>query len=582
MQRNLKIFFYNKQPIIFFAPFLFLLLLPFSCIKKELTTALAGNDTVIIDTNALDLYANEPASGTGTWSIIEGSGGKLENKNDPHTLFTGKMNTTYVLRWTIENSEGFSNDEITIRFINAAAYAGKDVIIYDDTTYQLNANDPGDGFGVWSIIEGNNGSIDNPGNPKATLTGSFGTTYIVRWTVKKPTFTDTAIAYDDVSVSFNLDQLLPKAIGGTDTIVYSANTINLNAQAPTTGTGTWTILQGPAATIAEPDNPKTQFQGIMDTSYALLWTVTNPYGTDTDTVNITFTTSPVANAGNNQTLEGTTNTTLNGNAPPPGGSGQWTIISGQNATINNPNNPGAQLTYNNIVYDSVVFILEWKVWNFNMSASDADQVKIIFKFKCGNKLIDKRDNQEYNTVKIGNQCWMAENLNIGTKIDAPASQANNGVIEKYCYNNQESNCGQCGGLYQWNEMMNYSAIESSQGICPDGWHVPSDNEFKILEKELGMSQAQADSSNSWRGSPVGTKLIQGGSSGFEALMCGRCSGNGDFWLKGSYEYPYTSTESGSNAWRRCLTATDPSRTDKVGRWNTFSKNYAFSVRCVKN
>jgi len=63
--------------------------------------------------------------------------------------------------------------------------------------------------------------------------------------------------------------------------------------------------------------------------------------------------------------------------------------------------------------------------------------------------------QTYNTVQIGTQCWLKENLNIGTKIPGTQNQANNGTIEKYCYNNDEANCAIYGGLYQWNEMMQY-------------------------------------------------------------------------------------------------------------------------------
>jgi uncharacterized protein (TIGR02145 family) len=60
-------------------------------------------------------------------------------------------------------------------------------------------------------------------------------------------------------------------------------------------------------------------------------------------------------------------------------------------------------------------------------------------------------------------------------------QMDNDTIEKYCYDDLESNCTLYGGLYQWDEMMQYVADEGTVGICPVGWHVPSDNELKILE-----------------------------------------------------------------------------------------------------
>jgi|GEM_PF-2267082 len=100
---------------------------------------------------------------------------------------------------------------------------------------------------------------------------------------------------------------------------------------------------------------------------------------------------------------------------------------------------------------------------------------------CGQAILDYRDNKFYKTVQIGEQCWMAENLNIGTRINGASNQSNNQLIEKYCYDNDEQNCDTYGGLYQWREMMSYSEDESTQGICPAGWHIPSTSEWKILE-----------------------------------------------------------------------------------------------------
>jgi len=89
-------------------------------------------------------------------------------------------------------------------------------------------------------------------------------------------------------------------------------------------------------------------------------------------------------------------------------------------------------------------------------------------WECGNLLTDIRDGQEYTTVQIGDQCWMAENLNIGTRVNGSVTMTDNGTIEKYCYDNSESNCDIYGGLYQWNEMMQYSTI-SPIGMVPPGW-----------------------------------------------------------------------------------------------------------------
>ena len=69
---------------------------------------------------------------------------------------------------------------------------------------------------------------------------------------------------------------------------------------------------------------------------------------------------------------------------------------------------------------------------------------------------------------------MAQNLNVGTKISGSSEQINNGIIEKYCYYNDENNCNVYGALYQWDEAMRYSTTEGVKGICPSGWHLPTD------------------------------------------------------------------------------------------------------------
>jgi len=102
----------------------------------------------------------------------------------------------------------------------------------------------------------------------------------------------------------------------------------------------------------------------------------------------------------------------------------------------------------------------------------------------------------YHTVQIGNQCWMQENINLGTMIDGTLEQKNNGMVEKFCYDDLESNCSEYGGLYQWAEAMQYlnGASNTSdwnpvptgpvRGICPAGWHIPTNDEWCTLVQTL--------------------------------------------------------------------------------------------------
>jgi uncharacterized protein (TIGR02145 family) len=211
-------------------------------------------------------------------------------------------------------------------------------------------------------------------------------------------------------------------------------------------------------------------------------------------------------------------------------------------------------------------------------------------FNCGTRLMDERDGKTYLTVQIGEQCWMAENLNVGTMTPGASDQADNGVIEKYCYGDDPGNCDLYGGIYQWNEMMQYTTIESTRGVCPDGWHLPSDFEWKLLEMALGMSQESADSTG-WRGTNEGGKLKAAGTaywdapnagatneSLFTALPAGGRNSSGNFEALGYYADFWTSTLIiDQQSWYRYLDA-DESRIYRVDGFQP----YGTSVRCVKD
>jgi len=180
-----------------------------------------------------------------------------------------------------------------------------------------------------------------------------------------------------------------------------------------------------------------------------------------------------------------------------------------------------------------------------------------------------------NWLAIGTQVWAKANLNVGTRIAGATAQTNNATLEKYCYNNTESNCTTYGGLYQWDEMMQYVTTQGAQGICPAGSHIPSDNDWKMLEMQLGMTQAQADTPNAWRGTDQGTQIKAGGSSGLNMPLAGyRYSG---FDSLSSVAYLWSSSESSTNAWYRVLISGYAS----VSR-NADAKDLGFSVRCLGN
>lgn len=200
---------------------------------------------------------------------------------------------------------------------------------------------------------------------------------------------------------------------------------------------------------------------------------------------------------------------------------------------------------------------------------------------CGSALIDARDAKTYATVLIGTQCWMAAHMNIGTMTaginnqgtDCPSASA----IEKYCYSDNTDNCTSQGGLYQWDQAMCGSTTAGAKGICPTGWHLPTDTEQHTLDNYLSTTTCDAARSGAWDCSPAGTSLKSGGASGFTALLAGDRETDGSFAYQSSYALFWTSTESAANAWYRALTAGQTG----VLR-NAPPQAYGLSVRCLKD
>ncbi len=129
------------------------------------------------------------------------------------------------------------------------------------------------------------------------------------------------------------------------------------------------------------------------------------------------------------------------------------------------------------------------------------------------------EGKTYNTVQIGTQCWLKENLDVGVMIKGADNQTNNNIIEKYCYDNDPANCAAYGGLYQWNEAMQYVTTEKATGICPQGWHIPSKAEYDTLLMSVGGNGNKLKSTGQGLYYGKGTN-----ESGFSALLTGdRCS-----------------------------------------------------------
>lgn len=209
---------------------------------------------------------------------------------------------------------------------------------------------------------------------------------------------------------------------------------------------------------------------------------------------------------------------------------------------------------------------------------------LVAPFQCGiNKF--KYADKLYNTIQIGTQCWFKENLDAGTRINLNRDQINNGIIEKYCYDDDSSNCAKYGGMYQWAEAVKYQNGTTNsispdpaftgniQGICPGGWHIPTLTEFVTLTGAVGSSGNALKQEDQGTGSGAGTN-----SSGFSGLLAGSRGPDGACANIGKYAPFWSSTDSYGIYGNSMNLAYN----DNNILFYQHDKINGFSVRCVKD
>jgi uncharacterized protein (TIGR02145 family) len=192
---------------------------------------------------------------------------------------------------------------------------------------------------------------------------------------------------------------------------------------------------------------------------------------------------------------------------------------------------------------------------------------------CSGAEVVRFDGYDYPTVAIGAQCWFKENLRSdnyrngdvipGNLTNARWTSTSSGA--QAVYKNKPASLATYGLLYNW------YAVKDARGLCPSGFHVPTDEEWKELEGTLGGTSAAgaAMKTTSWGGT---------NSSGFSALPGGyRFYFIGYFGNQGSYGYWWSSSPNGSNAWYRFLF----SGYSNVYRDYDFTR-LGLSVRCVRD
>jgi Fibrobacter succinogenes major domain (Fib_succ_major). len=194
-------------------------------------------------------------------------------------------------------------------------------------------------------------------------------------------------------------------------------------------------------------------------------------------------------------------------------------------------------------------------------------------FKPEAELKDSRDGQSYPTVRIGSQIWMAKNLDYDT-------------IGSKCYNDKPKNCDDYGRLYNWATAMNFDFgyAQTYRGICPSGWHLPSDAEWRALVEYVGINVGvKLRAKNGWIDKADNGDDDYGFSakpSGFHNGKSGDDAKFGDMEYDKQIGYWWSSTEFKDDT-KQAYYRDDNISYDPLHPLHA-EKIYMFAVRCIKD
>jgi gliding motility-associated-like protein len=336
--------------------------------------AFAGPDQLICDTFAV-LAANNPVTGTGTWTLISGTAA-IDTLSKPNATVVGINPGTIILRWTISN--GICRDtsdemNITRQISPSPANAGADFSICQDTA-RLAASPVSNGNGSWSVVSGA-GALDNPSLPDAIIRGLQPGTIVLRWTVS-----DTGScpgSFDDISITRETPPT--SAVLGADTALCGDG-IQLVANSPSAGTGRWIVVGGNAL-IADSSAETGEFSRLSIGNNVFEWRISNgscPPSTD----QITVFRSDTANAGQDQ-IVCDSSVTL-GATGALSGKGLWTILSGSGILADSSLE---NTVVNNLSEGPNIF-----VWTISGSLCSDTTDTVIITRKCNTPPVIENDN----------------------------------------------------------------------------------------------------------------------------------------------------------------------------------------------
>jgi len=251
--------------------------------------------------------------------------------------------------------------------------------------------------------------------------------------------------------------------------------------------------------------------------------------------------------------------------------------------------------------NGIIILILTLSWGFGQCDANGDGdlnvLDVVIEVDCilsdcweGEAVCEDIDGNVYETIQIGDQLWMAENLKVthynnGDEISYPSNEDFGSYEEgQYgVYDNDPANADIYGNLY------NFAVVDDDRGVCPEGWHVPSDEEFMELEMYLGMSEEEANSTG-LRGTDEGSQLAgnsdlwnygslvissEFGTSGFNGLPAGYRVGGFYYQMGYGVSFRSSSEESSAGVWGRNLGY----GCQCVYRYG-YGKEEGYSIRCL--
>ena len=318
----------------------------------------AGPDQSICGETSVVLAGNSPMSGSGHWTIVEGIA-TINDSNNPNAEVTDlESGNTVILEWTITNGDcPSSSDQVSI-FTDVStgiANAGPDLSFCTDEMIVVEGNMPANGNGLWTLISGN-AEITDSLSPITSLTAfQPGTSIVLQWTV-----TNDGCLPDSDQVVIHFDAAPTVAEAGLDFTLCETSSLQLSANTPLLGIGSWSVISGNAM-IADSSSPTSVLSGLTPgTTTVLAWSIGNgscPLSVDQLSIQVDALPT-VSDAGADQMLCDQTSTTLAANTPLIG-QGSWTILDGS-ATLEDSLSPSTSI---NDLQPGTTVTLQWTVTN---------------------------------------------------------------------------------------------------------------------------------------------------------------------------------------------------------------------------